>query len=288
MTFFPGAVRYTVVMQVIYLDEVFLVDLAADYLLLLSAAWVCAEPARRWRLALGAALGAGYACAAAIPDWGFAASPWLRGAVGVAMALVAFGGSRRLLRVTLAFFCAGALYSGAVLALRELAPGGGRATLPLLLGGFALAWGVLALCFRRTAAGTGGGIADAEIVLDGRTVKLRALLDTGNRLADPLTGRRVLIADREAILSLFGPPEREVLARFSGDGPGLLSALDRAGTGGRFRLVPCRTVTGERTLLPAFSPDRVAVSGRRQDYLVAVAAEPVSDGGAYSAVAPAE
>ena len=54
-------------MTVIYLDELFLLNFVVDYLLLLAAGRLCGEVLRRGWLALGAAVGAGYAAAAFLP-----------------------------------------------------------------------------------------------------------------------------------------------------------------------------------------------------------------------------
>jgi hypothetical protein len=79
----------------VYADEVFLVNAILDYVLLLAAAKLCGTAARRWRLALAAALGGVYAALAAIfPFWGNALC---KAGVGVGLAAVSFG-VRRLAR----------------------------------------------------------------------------------------------------------------------------------------------------------------------------------------------
>ena len=90
-------------MTVVYIDSLFLLNLIVDYLLLLGAARLSGAALCRPRLALGAALGAVYACAVFLPGLGFLVHPAVELAMAGAMVLLAFGGGRRLLRSFLAF-----------------------------------------------------------------------------------------------------------------------------------------------------------------------------------------
>lgn len=91
-------------MTVVYIDALFLLNLIVNYLLLLAAAKLAGEPLRRLRLAAGAALGGLYAAAIFFPGMGFLTHPLCKLGAAVLMLLTGFGGSRRLLRVTLVFF----------------------------------------------------------------------------------------------------------------------------------------------------------------------------------------
>ena len=86
-------------MTVIYLDELFLLNFVVDYLLLLAAGRLCGEVLRRGWLALGAAVGAGYAAAAFLPGMGFLLHPLCKLAAAVLALLAGYGRSRHLLRV---------------------------------------------------------------------------------------------------------------------------------------------------------------------------------------------
>ena len=88
----------------VYLDELFLLNFVVDYLLLLSAGRLAGEVLCRSRLALGALLGAAYAAAVFLPGGGFLLYPLCKLCSAVLMVLLGYGGSRRLLRVSLTFF----------------------------------------------------------------------------------------------------------------------------------------------------------------------------------------
>ena len=88
-------------MTVVYVDSVFVLNAAADYLLLLSTASLAGIPLRRVRYALAALLGGGYAVAAFLPGMEFLQAAPVKVVIGVLLALIAYGGEEKLLRLTL-------------------------------------------------------------------------------------------------------------------------------------------------------------------------------------------
>lgn len=266
----------------VYIDEVFLLNGIIDYLLLLSAARLAGEPFRRLRLGLGAVLGGAYAAAVFLPGWGFLAHPLCKLAVPVGMTLLAFGSSRRLLRVSLTFFGVSAAFGGGVLALQLFLGAPAVLDLKTTLLAAAGCYLFLSLLFRRTARHAGGELASARLELGGRTCRLTALVDTGNTLTDPHTGKTVMVAEGERLKDLFPPGTCPTAAELEAPAETLEK---RRGDGLRWRLLPYRTVGVPWALLLAVKVDRARVG--EEDYgpiLVALSPSPVSDGGGYSAL----
>lgn len=282
-------------MAVIYIDTLFLLNALVDYLLLLAAARLAGEPLRRWRFALGAALGGLYAVAIFLPGLGFLAHPLCRMASAALMLVAAYGGSRRLLRQGILFVALTCAFGGGVVAIgllggTGLALGNGvfysALDLKVVLLSAAVCYGVLTLVFQRLNrhSAASGELVSARLGLGGRWVALTALVDTGNTLTDPVSGRPVMVAEGERAKELFPRDHRP--------GPGDLrdptSALPRLGTGEwsrRFRLLPYRSVGVERGLLLAVRVDELELNGRgRGPVLVALSPTPVSDGGGYQAL----
>ena len=225
-------------MTVVYLDEVFLLNFVVDYLLLLSAGRLAGEVLRRGRLALGAALGAAYAGAVFLPGLGFLVHPLCKVGAGVLTVLAGYGGSRRLLRVCLVFFAVSASFGGGILALqllgnRSLTLANGVLSSPLdlklVLLSAAGCYGLITLLFQRAARHSPRReLAPAVVELGGRRAVLTALVDTGNTLTDPATGRPVLVAEGEKVKGLFPPgtaPSRAELY----DPPGAMERLSGPG-----------------------------------------------------------
>ena len=145
----------------------------------------------------------------------------------------------------------------------------------------AACWLFLTLIFRGAARHSGGELRKAELSLAGRRCQITALVDTGNTLTDPATGRPVMVAEGGAVSPLFP----------AGQCPGPeqlrdpISALISRSGDRRWRLIPYRAVGIEQGLLLAVRLDKAVVDG--QDYgaiLLALAPGPLTDGGGYTAL----
>ena len=83
--------------------------------------------------------------------------------------------------------------------------------------------------------------------------------------------------------------EMQAVLKDSLDSVDLVRAAGETGKEIRFRLIPYRAVGVRSGLLAAFSPDMLKLDGKEvTDPLVAISPGPVSDGGAYSALAGAD
>lgn len=274
-------------MTVVYLDLLFLLNLTANYLLLLLTGRMTGQPLRRGLLAAAAAVGALYAALTFLPGLGWLAAGPCKVASAVLMVLLAYGGTRRLLRTTLVFFGASAALGGLIWAVELM--GGHSLTLEngvlysyvdirLLLLLLIASYGLLALCSNRMFRHRSVELAPAVVRVGERTLTLTALLDTGNTLTDPVTNRPVMVAEGamcQALLPMPLPLDRPVDA---------LSVLGAQGIKG-FRLLPYRAVGVSSGMLLALKADAVKVG--KTDYgsiLVALSPTPVSDGGGYQAL----
>ena len=282
-------------LTVIYVDTLFLLNALVDYLLLLAAARLAGEPLRRMRFALGGALGGLYAVAIFLPGLAFLAHPLCRLASAALMLLTAYGGSRRLLRQGILFIALTCAFGGGVVAIGLLGGTGlslgngvfySALDIKVVLLSAAVCYGVLTLVFQRLVrhSGVSGELVHIKLILGERSAGLTALVDTGNTLTDPVSGRPVMVAEGERVAALFPREHRP--------GPADLrdpsAALTRLGTGewrSRFRLLPYRSVGVERGLLLAVRADALERDGqRRGPVLVALSPTPVSDGGGYQAL----
>lgn len=274
-------------MSIVYLDVLFLLNLAVDYLLLLAAARITGEPFSRVRLGLGALLGGMYAAMIFLPGCGWLSHPACKISAGIGMVLISYGASRRLLRLTLVFFAVSAALGGVILALQLLGTGGLTLENGVLYTGFDLrlllvtvivSYAVLSLIFRNAArhGGQQRDLCAAKITLCGQTVQIMVLLDTGNTLTDPVRNQPVLVAEGRAL--------REILPVHidPGDPVGSLEREKDEAWSGRFSLLPYRAVGVECGLLLTVRSDCVIMSGREWKALpVALSPTSVSDGGGY-------
>ena len=269
-------------MKTVYAEALLALNAALDYLLLLAAGRICALPLDRRRLGLGALWGGAYSLLAL--RWpaffGMATIRLLAGAVSVCLA---YGTGRRALRALIVFYAASAALAGGVYALSALRERGGPLPVRLrtLLLAFALGWFALDRVFRHRGRRAERRVVELSVSLNGRTVRLRALEDSGNELIDPVSGKRVVIVEVAALSALFDDPAPLLLS----DLAAALEALRAQGA--VCRLLPCRSVTDGAGLLLCFAPARAEIDGNaRADLLVAVSPHTLCADGEYQAVLP--
>ena len=280
-------------MRVIYLDSLFILNAAADFLCLLAAEKVCDRRVPRSRLAAGAIIGGLYAILSVAPWCAVFQKPIFIPVTAVFMTASAFG-FRKMLRPLIAVFAASAMLGGAIYFVSGFLDVSmlfsDSATMRVFLISLGICWGGFTFVFRRCGrTKNGSGVLLTEVCLRGKTVNFSSLVDTGNSLRDPLTGSRVLVCELNVLMPLFTEGERHVLLEY-GDNPMAIPEEAAKLTGkNMFRLVPYRAVGVKGGFLAAFKPDRLCYDGKEvQNPLVAVTLSTVSDGGSYSALAGAD
>lgn len=262
-------------MEIIYIDRLFLTNLLADYLLLLGAARLCSLRLKRMRYFLASLLGAGYAAAVFFPGFSFLAAPGWKLGFGAILGLIAYGPERQALSCTGVFLMLSAALGGTLWAL-ELSFGTLWLDGKLLVLSFLLAYGVLRLIFARAAGRSDRQKIAVQIQLLGRCCSFTAIADSGNCLADPMTGAEVAIACPHALAPLFGPAEPLLNIR---DPVELLSAASAyPELKGRLRLISFSALGGGG-MLPVFRPDRLLIEGQEDpDRLIAISPEAAGPG----------
>ena len=226
----------------VYVDSVFVLNALMDYLLVLSAAHLAGIPLRRGRYLLAGLLGGAYAVAVFLPGLGFLAATPVKLAAGVLLALTAYGGEEKLLRLTLLLFAVSCALAGCVLALGLLAGGG----VPVVNGVFytdvdarvlliasAAAYLVLTVVFR-AAAGKGirGQLVPARVCLGGRETAFIAFCDTGNSLRDPVSGQPVLVVSPGRLDGVLAPGGPEPAGLSGAGASGRAAGASAAGGAG--------------------------------------------------------
>ena len=254
-------------MKSVYIDLYLLVNVSMDFLCLMIAAVLLHRNAKRWRVLAAAVFGGLYAVAVLLLAWGGILGIFSDAAAMVAMCLIAFGKRNStvasLLRLAAVVWISSLLLGGIMTALFSLL---NRLDLPLdLLQADGLSVWTFVLVSAVAGAltvksgrwfGLSGKAKSAkvEVTLFGNTVVLRALVDTGNLLCDPVSGKSVIVAELDTLKPIL-PPQ---LARACecGDFSAYLKDHERAR---RVRLIPADTATGNALLL-AIVPDAVTVT----------------------------
>lgn len=268
--------------QEVFIDLYVLVNVSMDLLCLLTVAALLHRKIRRWRAVLAAVLGGLYAAAALLLGlnglWGFLGDA----VAALSMCAITFGVRHRSVwRV---------LQPIPILMLVSMTLGGimtalygalNRLDLPFeLLEGDGLSVWTFALLtavasFATLRGGRLFGISHktrsmtVSLTLFGRSVTLNALVDSGNLLRDPLSGKSVIVVDADRLADILPAPM--LAACKNGTVAAFLSTYEHARC---CRLIPAKTASGEGMLL-ALLPDKLSVSDGKStlpsDHLIAIA-----------------
>lgn len=246
-----------------YVDIVMVLNFLIDLFLLLAANRLSGFRNVWKRLLAGAALGGIYGGCCLLPGFGFLGSGIWRLVFLTLMGIVAFGWSKCALRRTGLFLLLSMALEGVVASF-------GRGDIRGVLLATGLIW---LLCGIVPGGGSWGKkLVPLEITRGERTVRLLALVDTGNCLRDPITGESVVIIDSQAAQELTGLP----LAAL--ENPTESLAMIRGA-----RLIPYRSV-GHSGFLLAMRFQNVTLEGRKCSRVVAFAPRSIGAGEGYRAL----
>ncbi len=276
-------------MRVLYLDTLFFLNLTVDYLLLLLTARLSGRFVQRRRLLAGAAVGALLAVLLFFPRLPWLMSLGVKAGSCAATVLSAFGKrtARELSRLMGLFLLLTALLAGLLTALAAAEPAltvqnGSIYTeisMPVMLIGFTALFLLSAQILGKGRAAPERVWREIQAESPAGEAHFRALVDSGNLLRDPLSGRQVIVTESGAAAPLLGMEEEALLHMLNSlSGEALLLCL-REQAGVPFWLLPARTVSEER-LLAVFRPRRLLVDGRlREDCLLGLTGARLDIGG---------
>lgn len=268
--------------QTVYADVLFLINFSMDFLVF----YICARLAGRRlypiRSALASAIGGAYGVASLFIDAnGFVTSACDVAAL-IVICCVAFASWRMRFRDffgrCILFALISSILGGIMTALSSMLERSGLVSLEYESGDDISIWIFALIAAAGGAAAFVGGkrmkriaaakSADVEIKMNGKSIVIRAMTDTGNMLTDPLSGRAVALCELKAIEKLF-PAEMINYLRSGELSSGICSEI-----ASKIRFIPARGALGGKTsLLAAVEPDAVTVindKGKREaDILIA-------------------
>lgn len=278
-----------------------LATFAFDWLLLWATSAVTRVPASGRRLTAAAALGTVYYAIHVLSGEGLLPLHDLWRSFGLvllvsfAMLFIAFGGGawRRLLHVAGHFYGIGFVSAGVGTAASFVLSGRMQ---PDSVIGFLAAGGSILLI-----AELGWGAVQRrlwqqlyqlplEVQFDGGAHTITALVDTGNRLRDPLTGEPVIVIEHSSLQPLLPHYLQSAVEQMAaGDLSAVTRLLASEKWSARFRIIPFSSVGREHGLLVGFKADgiRISVDGHKAPVgpcILGICRGPLDPDGVYSAL----
>lgn len=273
--------------QEVYADLYFLINASMDLLGLMLSATLLHRRLPRWRGILAASLGGIYAVVSLLLLWEGAIGFFADCLAAILMIRIAFPIKKEgriwkkashVLKMTAVFLLVSMLLGGVMTALYAAL---NRLELPLetLRGDGLSVWlfALLSLIAGLVTAKGGRFLGISQktksvtlhAVLFGRSVTLRAMVDSGNLCRDPISGRGVVVVELSALEGVLPPSLRRACE--SGNYTEFLSTYQNSRS---VRPIPIQTAGGDAMLL-AIVPDRLTLDTGKEsfdaEYLIAPA-----------------
>ncbi len=264
-----------------YIDVYFLENLVMNYLILRMTGKAEKCACAVWRTIASSVLGAVCACAIAVAPVHRMAflSVTLSFLYGVAMVAVSYGayGWDTVMRTVTVFYLS-ALLLGAIWQLLErYLHMSFFAAMPV---GYVGARAVFTVWQRRKNRAQ--YVYEVTITEKGKTVSVKGLMDSGNQLVMPGTGKPVQIVDFQVACALLSAKEIEELEC-------MLRLRASGESSGRFTYIPYHSIGKERGILPVMTLDSVRIKHgesvwNTKKVAAAISKTAVSYGGEYQMI----
>lgn len=263
---------------VVYVDQVLLGNMVMDYVILLAASRCAQIKVPNWRLWVGAVLGGLYSLVIFVPGFELFLGVSAKILVSLLMIAVTFAPQpmKKLFTCLGFFYLVSFTLGGAVLGfsyfmqsnpvfadnVREILPILSRYFWPGMAFALVTCWLGSRLWRQTVRRRLTRDLFHVPLLIRlwGRSVKVEALLDTGNQLSDPITGDPVIVVEYEVLKDLLpGPIAKLFEVEDELDFNGVIGALSGTPWASRFRLVPFQSLGQDNGMLMGFRPDRLDV-----------------------------
>jgi len=293
--------------HIIYIDVLLVINLIMDYLVLWATARLGQFNTTFLRLFFGAMLGSFYSIAVILPQTSVTATVAVKIIFSILMLLIVFGFKNW--RVFVRIFCylyvvafsMGGAVIGAIYLLNENPAAittfnGVLLTLSNVHYAWLIAALVTAVIVSRLAVFIKKNLFHSfyslpVIIRVGKeNLAVKALVDTGNQLKDPITKKPVLIVEYDVLKEIL---PREVKKGFETPGEPdvnqIIADLADEKWLGRFRLIPFTTIGRSHGMLLGLRPDDIMIVAQDktikvQDVMIAIYQKKLSGEGSYRAL----
>lgn len=262
-------------MAVIYIDVLFVVNLIVNHLLIRISCIFAGLKPNKWRIVLGAFIGACYAVLVFFPDFSIIHTTIYKFLISMLIVAVSspFYSIRSYAKTVLIFYAVSFAFGGCVLGVFYFSNVGAELGAVYSNGilYFNLPWTILAfsgfvfyisvkLFAFISKKGLQKGYLKKRLILyfRNKTAEVTALLDTGNSLVDPVTLYPVIVVEYKLLKGLF---EEELISELDRIGnekiEWIMSSLAQKGLSSR--LIPFSSIGKENGMLLGFIPDKAEI-----------------------------
>ncbi len=262
---------------VVYIDVLFVVNLIINYILLWTTGYLSKIRISHVRLLVGAVVGAIYAVIMFFPNFQIYYTMIAKFLFSIFLVALAYNIAKikEFIKVLGVFYIVSFTFGGAALGLFYFTDAGVYVgallsngviyfNLPwkILLSSSVVAYMIIRITwhFIQTRINKKNLQIPLSIMFDNKSICIKALIDTGNALYDPISKFPVIIVEFQAIKDLLPKEIQEIFHKCSENDLTLItSIMSNSDWISRFRLIPFSSLGKENGLLIGFKPDEIEV-----------------------------
>lgn len=287
----------------VYLDIVLLENLCMNYIILLATGYLMKVKMKQLRLAASSLLGGIYAVIAYLEILPIYSSLGMKIILSILMIYLAFcpKGIKLLGKQLVIFYLTSFVFGGCAFALlyfirpQDILMRNGVyvGTYPIkiaLLGGI-VGFIITYIAFKivKTKLRKKDILYSIEITLQEKKLSIKAMLDTGNLLKDPISGMPVIVVEKEQLYSLLPIQLLNHIEEWIGGDETFLSQMEEKELVTRFRMIPFSSVGKQNGLMLGFKADQVVIEKEegtqiRNDVIIGIFNQTLSRDMRYSAL----
>lgn len=280
----------------IYIDVLFLVNFIANYIIMLSTAKVAGIYIKRRYIIYSSVFGSFVSLIIFFMKIHMLILIIIQLLCAFIMIYIAFGKNNKesFLRLTVLFIIITTAFAGICTFWQNFANniiyrnGVVYMDLPfkMLVLSFGISYFIISVVFGKSARHNikKGELATVDLSAFGNNIKFSALNDTGNDLKDPITGKKVIIIERNIAMQIL--PSDLTFIGISINESNAVEMLERIGKttyNTKFRIINYNSIGAGDASLLIFNPERVISGGKQLDVYIGISPNKISNG-AYNAI----
>ena len=259
---------------------------------------------RKWRIFIGSVIGAVYTVVMYLNIFPIYSNFIMKFFLSVVIAYISFkpDNMKKLVKDLVIFYLVSFVFGGCVFALMyffqphmaKMRNGVFVGSYPLkiaIIGGF-VAFVILQVSFKlvKTRFSKKDMVYDVKIIIDEKSVVVKALLDTGNLLKDPITGFPVIVVEHKSLNLVIPEKVLNNLDKIlGGDIDELTNDEKFNNTISRFRMIPFSSLGKQNGLLLGIKADSLCIMSDERidvvnDAIVGIYDKSFTKNGAYNAI----
>ena len=288
----------------VYLDIVFLENILMNYIIVFATGVVIKNECKKLRLLIASVIGAIYTIVMYLEIIPIYSNFIMKFILSIVITYIAFNQKyiKKLIKNLIIFYLVSFVFGGCVFALMyflkpqmaQIRNGVFVGAYPLkiaLVGGI-ISFIIIQISFKlvKSKLSKKDMIYDIEVTLDNKSAKIKALLDTGNLLKDPITGYPVIVVEKASLRkiipsNILNNSEKII----GGDISELICDSEFSKTISRFRVIPFSSLGKQNGLLLGIKPDSVNIkldekTEKLNNVIVGIYDKSFTKNGAYTAI----